>query len=126
MKVLIAEDNIINQRIFLAFLRRTSFDIKIANNGLEALEAFKAEKYNCVLMDLHMPFMDGLETSRNIRIYEKENNLIETPILAVTASHPEEDKEKCFQAGMNDFIQKPITEDRLVNAIKNWTEKTLS
>lgn len=121
MKILIAEDNSINQRIFLAFLN-TKFDIKIANNGQEAYEAFKIDDYSCILMDLHMPIMDGLETSRSIRKYEKENNLLETPILAVTASHPAEDKEKCFEAGMNDFIQKPITEKGIIGAINRWTE----
>jgi len=123
MRVLIVEDNEINQRIFLAFLKRTSYEIDVANNGLEAIEAFKREKYDCILMDLHMPLMDGLEASRNIRLFEKYNKLNETPILAVTASHPAEDKDKCFDAGMNDFIQKPITEKGLVNAIKNWTNK---
>lgn len=124
MKVLIAEDNEINRKIFRAFLKRTPYEIIIANNGLEALEAFKTDKYDCILMDLHMPLMDGFETTRNIRLYEKENKLNETPILAVTASHPAEDKEKCFDAGMNDFIQKPITEEILVKSIEYWINKT--
>lgn len=123
MKILIAEDNYINQKIFMAFLKKTDYEVQLANNGLEAFEAFKVGKFACVLMDLHMPIMDGLETSRQIRLFEKENNLKETPILAVTASHPAEDREKCFNAGMNDFIQKPITEVGIKTAIKNWISK---
>jgi len=123
MKVLIAEDNYINQRIFLAFLKRTEVDVTIANNGLEAFEYFKSNKYICVLMDLHMPGMDGLETSKSIRMYEKENGLEETPIIAVTASHPAEDKDRCFDAGMNEFIQKPITEKRITEVINTFIKE---
>lgn len=124
MKVLIAEDNELNQRIFRAFLKRTPYEITIANNGLEAFEAFKTDKFDCILMDLHMPVMDGLETTRNIRLYEKENKLNGIPIIAVTASHPAEDKERCFEAGMSDFIQKPITEEILIKVIEYWIKKT--
>lgn len=124
MKVLIAEDNELNQRIFRAFLRRTPYEITIANNGLEALEIFKTDKFDCILMDLHMPVMDGIESSRNIRLYEEENKLNRIPIIAVTASHPTEDKEKCFEAGMSDFIQKPITEEVLIKVIEYWIKKT--
>lgn len=124
MKVLIAEDNELNQRIFRAFLKRTPYEITIANNGLEAFEAFKIDKFDCILMDLHMPIMDGLETTRNIRLYEKENKLNGIPIIAVTASHPAEDKERCFEAGMSDFIQKPITEEILIKVIEYWIKKT--
>lgn len=124
MKVLIAEDNELNQRIFRAFLRRTPYEITIANNGLEALEIFKTDKFDCILMDLHMPVMDGIETTRNIRLYEEENKLNRIPIIAVTASHPAEDKEKCFEAGMSDFIQKPITEEVLIKVIEYWIKKT--
>ena len=120
MQILIAEDNSINQRIFKAFLRNAEYEVKFANNGAEAFELFKHEKFCCILMDLHMPVMDGLETTRQIRKFESENNLEEIPIIAVTASHPAEDKDKCFSAGMNDFVQKPISEEALKTTIKNW------
>jgi len=120
MQILIAEDNSINQRIFRAFLRNTDYEVILANNGVEAFELFKEEKFYCILMDLHMPVMNGLETTRQIRKYESKNGLEEIPIIAVTASHPAEDKDKCFSAGMNDFVQKPISEEALKNTIKNW------
>jgi len=120
MQILIAEDNSINQRIFVAFLRNADYKVILANNGVEAFELFKKEKFGCILMDLHMPVMDGLETTRQIRKYEKENGLEEIPIIAVTASHPAEDKDKCFDAGMNDFVQKPISEVTLKKTIKDW------
>lgn len=109
MRLLLVDDNHINRMVVLALLRKFNYEIITAANGIEALDLFKSDKFDCILMDIHMPKMDGITSTILIREFEKENNLNETPILALTASHPEEDKSKCLDAGMNDFIRKPVT-----------------
>lgn len=109
MRLLLVDDNHINRMVVLALLRKFNYEIITAANGIEALDLFKSDKFDCILMDIHMPKMDGITSTILIRKFEKENNLNETPILALTASHPEEDKSKCLDAGMNDFIRKPVT-----------------
>jgi CheY-like chemotaxis protein len=120
MRLLIVDDNKVNQKVVQALLRKYNYNFTFANNGAEAYEAYKLNDFECILMDLHMPFMDGLESTILIRRFEKENNLKETPIIAVTASHPEQDKSKCISAGMNDFLRKPLNIKDLVQSIATW------
>jgi CheY-like chemotaxis protein len=112
--------------VVLALLRKFNYDILTATNGLEALEMFKSDKFDCILMDIHMPKMDGITSTKLIREFEKENNLDETPILALTASHPEEDKSKCLDAGMNDFIRKPVRQEELSRIISIFVDTNTS
>lgn len=105
MKILVAEDNPLNQKIIMAFLSRNNHEVILARNGLEAVEQFKPGEFDCVLMDLHMPGMDGFEATKKIREMEVGYRI---PIIAVTASSPVEDRLNCIEAGMNDFIQKPV------------------
>ncbi|PLX13880.1 MAG: hypothetical protein C0598_02640 [Marinilabiliales bacterium] len=121
MKLLVVDDNNVNRMVVLALLKRFNYDISIAINGKEALEKYKTRKFDCILMDIHMPQMDGITSTKLIREYEKNNSLDETPIIALTVSHPEEDKSKCFSAGMNDFIRKPVTLNDLSLALSNIT-----
>ncbi|NOY51405.1 MAG: response regulator [Chlorobi bacterium] len=94
IKLLIADDNIVSQKVVWELLRKYSFNRTFANNGVEALEAFKSNNHACILIDLQMPLRDGLESTILIRKFEKESNLKETPVIAVTASRPEQDKSK--------------------------------
>ncbi len=105
MKILIAEDNPLNQRIIMAYLKMDQHEVVLAVNGKLAVDQFLAGQYDCILMDLHMPAMDGFAATRAIRESEAGKHV---PIVAVTASAPYEDKSKCFDAGMNDFLQKPV------------------
>jgi CheY-like chemotaxis protein len=104
LKVLLAEDNMINQQVILKMLHRLGHEADSAVDGKAAVEAAINGKYDLILMDVQMPVMDGLEATRNIR-----RLLAGRPkIIALTASALKEDREKCLQAGMNDFLSKPI------------------
>lgn len=117
VNILLAEDNLINQRVAIAFIKKTGFKIDIASNGKEALLATRNKKYDLVLMDVQMPKMDGLEATREIR---KENSAKDLPIVAMTANAMKGDKEKCLDAGMNDYLSKPIKPAELYLALETW------
>ena len=124
MKVLYAEDNAINQRITSLLLQKFNIKCDIANNGQEAFEMYKKNKYKLILMDMQMPILDGIEATKKIREYENLKNLVNPIyIVAVTANTFSKDKQKCFEAGMNDFISKPFKEDELKNIIRNAVRK---
>ena len=120
LKVLYAEDNPVNQRVTQLLLQKTGITCEIAENGKTAFEKIQQNNYDLVLMDMQMPVMDGVESTKKIREYEKEKN-IEEPvyIVAVTANAFSEDKQKCFDAGMNDFISKPFKQNELKRIIQN-------
>lgn len=113
-KILLVEDNLINQKVALRILAQHGYKADTAINGQEALEAFKSKAYDLVLMDIQMPIMDGISATRSIR--DKFGS--ERPyIIAVTANVTPEDKKNCYEAGMNDFVTKPIRSDVLLAAI---------
>jgi PAS domain S-box-containing protein len=114
-RILLAEDVEINREIVISLLEDTGVIIDCAENGLRAVEMFKASPstYNIVFMDIHMPEMDGYEATRLIREFEKERGLKAVPIIAMTANVFREDVEKCIAAGMNDHLGKPIDLDEL-------------
>lgn len=116
MKILIAEDNPLNQKILMAYLKMDQHEVVLAVNGKLAVDQFFSGQYDCILMDLHMPTMDGFAATKAIRESEAGKRV---PIIAVTASAPYEDKSKCFDAGMNDFLQKPVQLNDLRNVIAN-------
>lgn len=87
MKILLVEDNTLNQKLIQFIFKKFEYDIIIAENGLIAIEKFKNDKFDIILMDVMMTEMDGIETSKNIRNIEKENNLEKTPIIALTANN---------------------------------------
>lgn len=109
-KLLLVEDNPVNQQIALAILEKTGLHADVAENGEQALEALRQQAYSLVLMDLQMPVMDGLTATRKIRTGEKHRDI---PIVAITAQVMEGDREECLQAGMNDYIPKPIKPEQL-------------
>lgn len=112
-KILVAEDNLANQELMKYVLESLGVDVVVRNNGLETLEEYKTNKYDLVLTDINMPLMDGVEAFNQIRIYERENNLSKTPIIAVTANAIKGDKEKFLSLGMDGYISKPINSEEL-------------
>jgi signal transduction histidine kinase len=120
VKILYAEDNPVNQRVTQLLLKKMGVKCDIAANGEKAVEMYQEKDYELILMDMQMPVLDGVESAKKIREIEL-NNKSEKPvfIVAVTANSFSEDKQKCFEAGMNDFISKPFKESELKKIIKN-------
>jgi two-component system, sensor histidine kinase and response regulator len=117
INILVAEDNIPNQKLFALMLDKIGYKADIVNNGREAVESFHRNKYDLILMDVHMPEMDGFEATRLIRENEK-NISSHTPIIAMTADAMYGDKEKCIKAGMDDYISKPVYPEKIIEAIE--------
>ena len=111
LSILLVEDNILNQRIVTFSLKKLKHEVTIANNGLEALDLFKINKFDVILMDIMMPVMDA---TLKIREYESSNHIAPlTPIIALTANTMDNDREKCLSYGMNEFMAKPFDMERL-------------
>ena len=117
LKILVAEDNVINQKVAMINLRQLGHNVEIANNGQMAFEMFKNGEYDVILMDIQMPVLDGIEATLKIREYEEQNELDNIPIVAITANALKEDRDRCFDAGMNDFITKPFRPDDLLRIL---------
>jgi signal transduction histidine kinase/DNA-binding response OmpR family regulator/HPt (histidine-containing phosphotransfer) domain-containing protein len=115
--ILLVEDNALNQELALELLESNGLHVKVANNGLQALEQLKLSDFDGVLMDLQMPVMDGLEATRKIRQQTKFEHL---PIIAMTANAMVGDKEKVLEAGMNDHIAKPINVTQMFKTMSQW------
>ena len=115
--ILLVEDNAINQRVAVEILRNVGVVADIAENGREAVSLLEHKKYDGVLMDIQMPEMDGYQATRIIR---EELKLTELPIIAMTANAMKGDKDKCIEAGMNDYVAKPIDTEQLFNTLKKW------
>jgi signal transduction histidine kinase/CheY-like chemotaxis protein len=116
LKILLVEDNPVNQKVATLILKKLGYQADIANHGLEALAALERQAYEVVLMDVQMPEMDGLTASREIR--KKYQDSQRPWIIAMTANAMQGDREICLQAGMNDYVSKPINRDHLEQAIK--------
>ncbi len=120
-RVLVAEDNAVNQRVIVAQLRRLGFYPDLARNGLEAVAAAATGRYDLVLMDCQMPEMDGYEATRAIRRLADQAR--EVPIVALTASALTTDRDRCFEAGMDAFLAKPVDHARLIEVLGRWLPK---
>ncbi|MGB5076466.1 MAG: ATP-binding protein, partial [Sphingorhabdus sp.] len=121
LRILMAEDGPDNCTIALAYLEDTPYQIDVAETGLIACEMFKAGHYDLVLMDRQMPVMDGLTATRTLRAWEKASGRPPTPIIALTASALKGDRETCLAAGCTAYLTKPIKQDVLLQAIRDYT-----
>jgi len=119
-KILLAEDNKINQMVATELLKLKGFETTVADNGRVAVELLKTQQFDLILMDLQMPEMDGFEATRAIRSDAKFGNI---PILAMTANVMSGDRELCLEAGMNAHIAKPIDPGTLYRALVKWIRK---
>jgi signal transduction histidine kinase/ligand-binding sensor domain-containing protein/CheY-like chemotaxis protein len=118
--VLLAEDNVINQKVARAILTREGCTVDVAENGVQAVEMAAAKTYDLIMLDCQMPEMDGFEAAASIRKLEKDNR--RTPIIAATASAFVEDKARCLEAGMDDHISKPISKAAVAAILERWLE----
>ncbi len=115
-RILMAEDNVINQRVGKLILQRAGFNIDVVCDGREALEAHQAKPYDLILMDCQMPIMDGFEASRQIRNLPHP----QPAIIAVTANALVGERERCLNAGMDDYLSKPFQAEQLIAVVKKW------
>ncbi|MDX2013203.1 MAG: ATP-binding protein [Myxococcaceae bacterium] len=109
LRVLIADDNLVNQRLVSMLLGRAGVQVTVVGDGRAAVERVQAQPFDAVLMDCHMPELDGYEATRRIRLWETERARPHLPIIALTASAMESDHQACLASGMNDFLSKPVS-----------------
>jgi len=122
LRILLAEDNLVNQMVTSSLLKKLGYQVHIANNGLEAVEAIKNQPYDLIIMDIQMPEMDGLMATRLIRAYlsnhgNAELNVNPVKIVAMTANAMPEDRQACLDAGMDDYISKPINLQEIIRIV---------
>jgi PAS domain S-box-containing protein len=118
-RILLAEDNAINQKIAIAMLQKNGYSVDVVGNGQQAFEKAISARYSAILMDVQMPDVDGFEATQLIRKWESENER-HTPIIAMTAHAMKGDREKCLEAGMDDYVTKPIESRILYNVLERW------
>lgn len=121
-KVLVVEDNEINQMVALGMLESLGYEVDTADNGLLALEALENEIYDVILMDCQMPEMDGYEATRKIRAH-KNRAVASIPVIALTANAMSGDAEKCLAAGMDDYLSKPFEPELFEQKLVDWTTR---
>ncbi len=121
MRILVAEDNLVNQHLILHVLQKLGYAPEVVDNGQEAVDRVALDHFDVILMDLQMPVVDGLEATRQIR----RNGALMRPvaIIALTADAQEEDRQLCLSAGMDDYMSKPIKLERLVELLKRWAPR---
>jgi CheY-like chemotaxis protein len=121
---MMAEDNLINQKVALRMLERLGYRADVVANGQEALEAIRRIEYDVILMDMQMPEMDGLEATSRIRTDEQITH--QPYIIALTANAMQGDRERCLQAGMDDYLSKPLMSDALSKALSTCSERAVA
>lgn len=124
-KLLLAEDNLVNQEVAVDMLEQSGFEVDVANNGVEVLDALSRNRYSLILMDCEMPVMDGFTATEKLRVREDEMHLPPTPVVALTAHAIQGMREKCVDSGMNDFLAKPFSYDEIKAKVAQWTKADL-
>ena len=121
---LVVEDNLVNQRVATAMLKKLGYEADAANNGKDALNMVRQKHsgYDVILMDCHMPMMDGYETTRHIREWEQSNGQSGTPIIALTADVLPGTEKTCLESGMNDYLAKPVRKENLQEVLSRWIQ----
>ena len=119
-RILLAEDNPVNQKVAKRMLAHLGYQADIVNNGVEAIKAIADQSYDLILMDIQMPEMDGLEATKYIRKQESELKLPPIAIIAMTATDMDDDQHIYRDAGMNDYISKPIQIEKLKNLLQHY------
>ena len=119
-RVLLAEDNVMNQRLVVRMLERRGYTVVVAGDGRQALAALGKERFDLALMDVQMPEMDGFEATAAIRKREKSTGE-HLPVIAMTAYAKKEDRARCLRAGMDDYVPKPIQPEEVLSVIERWT-----
>jgi CheY-like chemotaxis protein len=122
-RILLAEDNITNQLVAQTILKKMGLRCDVAANGQEAVQAITSLPYDLVLMDVHMPTMDGIQATRAVRALEDDHPNRRVPIVAMTASAMKRDRDSCIEAGMDDFIAKPVTPGDLAFLMDRWLQR---
>jgi signal transduction histidine kinase/ActR/RegA family two-component response regulator len=120
IRILLAEDNAVNQKVLSRMLEREGHNVLVVSDGRQALQAFERSSFDLILMDVQMPEMDGLEAAREMRKQELSRQT-RTPILAITAHAMKEDRERCLEAGMDEYISKPIKSQELFAVLERLT-----
>ena len=118
LHILLAEDNAVNQKFAVRAIEKAGHSVTVANNGREAVEAWKRDRFDVVLMDVQMPEMDGLKATSRIRELEQERDVPRTSIIAMTANAMKGDRERCMQAGMDGYVSKPVKRQTLFAEIE--------
>jgi osomolarity two-component system sensor histidine kinase NIK1 len=119
LDILLVEDNLLNQKVVIFNLKKYKYKVTAVTNGTDALNAFRNQIFDVVLMDLMLPEMDGFEITEAIREIEKKEGVKKAvPIIAITANTLDNDKERCFKVGMNEYLSKPFTAEQLVEKIR--------
>jgi signal transduction histidine kinase/HPt (histidine-containing phosphotransfer) domain-containing protein/ActR/RegA family two-component response regulator len=125
LRILLVEDNAVNQAVALGLLEQLGLRADVAENGALALEALEARPYDVVLMDVQMPVMDGNEATRQLRLRERGEGAARLPVVAMTAHAMDGDRDKCLAAGMDDYLPKPLNPDALRRVLQTWCPKRL-
>jgi CheY-like chemotaxis protein len=120
VRILLAEDNDINQKVAMNILKKLGYKADIAVNGMEAVNALEKDSYDLVLMDVQMPEMDGFEATKTIRNPDSKVRNHNIPVIAMTAHAMKEDRQRCLDHGMDDYMSKPINPEELSKKIEKW------
>jgi hypothetical protein len=116
--ILLVEDNLVNQKVATAMLKKIGCGVTVAPNGARALEQIALRKFDLIFMDCQMPIMDGFEATRAIR--QMVGDIRDIPIVAMTAHALKEDRQRCLDVGMNDYLAKPVHRDALVAVLQKY------